>query len=188
MMTTLTRIVVTAAVLAAAAPAMAQDGATTGSASASGASGSASGEWSASSGSGGGGGHLGVGAEQMSTGASGASVVWDAGKWRLGGLLAVEVQGETDLFFGARFFYRMHQQGPADLSIGAGAGVFRNGNADVTDVHVEGAIQLRAFLNQAVAVGASLGAGFVATGGDGTDDFLGLGGQLLGGAGIWYFF
>lgn len=183
-MMTLTRIVVTAAVLAVAAPAMAQDGATTGSAS---ASGSASGEWSASS-SGGGGGHLGVGAEQMSTGASGASVVWDAGKWRLGGLLAVEVQGETDLFFGARFFYRMHQQGPADLSIGAGAGVFRNGNADVTDIHVEGAIQLRAFLNQAVAVGASLGAGFVATGGDGTDDFLGIGGQLLGGAGIWYFF
>ena len=66
--------------------------------------------------------------------------------------------------------------------------MFRNGNADVTDIHVEGAIQLRAFLNQAVAVGASLGAGFVATGGDGTDDFFGLGGQLLGGAGIWYFF
>ena len=179
------------AVLALAAPALAQDSGASWNAEGGGsASGNGSGSGSASvtgSGTGAGTGGLGVGAEATTTGLSGASVVYDAHKWRVGGFLGLRSGGGTDVRLGGRFFFRLHQRGPADFSIGAGVGIDRDDGDDRTDIHVEVALQLRAFIVPNVALGGTSGAGFVAVGNDGQDQLL-IGGQLLGAVGLWYFF
>lgn len=146
-------------------------------------------------------GGIGLGAESMAItgtagdtiGPTGAAFVFDRPSWHVAGLLAMDSQGATDLFVGGRFFYHLHQGTMSDFSVGGGLGILSfgddgPGNNDRTDIVVEGATQLRAFVTPNVAIGASVGVGFVIVDDDNGDDYFVLGGQVLTAAGIWYFF
>jgi hypothetical protein len=183
--------------LAIAAPAWAQEEG--------GGSVSASGSVEASAGGGAKAAGIGVGAETMLTGttiygfgildapASAASVVYDASRWRIHGLLAMDSAGATDVFVGGKFFFNLHTGTASDFAVGGGLGIASlggegPGDDDRTDIFVEGAVMLRAFVVPNVAIGASAGVGFVIIDEEAGDDFFFLGGQLLGSIGIWYFF
>lgn len=137
---------------------------------------------------------VGVGAEITNTGLTGGTFVYDAGQFHIDALLAlrnVEDQG-TAIGVGGRFFFVLHRGQSADFSIGGGLGfVHENPEAgdSTTDIHLEGAAQIRAFLAPSVAFSTSLGLGIVlADGEDGGRDIITLGGHTIVNAGITYFF
>ncbi len=134
------------------------------------------------------GGHgLGVGAEATLTGLSGAALVYDAGAFRIDGVLGFASRGDTDFFLAGRFWYVLHTGDNSDFAIGGGLGIEDDDNDDGDDLdfHVEAGAQLRAFLTANVALSAAAGFGFII---DEGDDFLGFGGQLMGTMGVTYFF
>lgn len=132
---------------------------------------------------------FGIGAESTLTGVTGAALVYDAGNWRIDGLLAFSSQGGTDLALAGRFWYVLHTGESSDLSIGGGLGLVDGDggpmNDNDLDVHIEAGAQIRAFITSNVALSAAGGFGFVI---DDGDDFLGFGGQLIGSMGVTYFF
>jgi len=156
---------------------------------------------------GGQGGHgFGVGVEQNLGGLTGAAFVYDATHFHIDVLFGFQHFSndgpDTTLFgIGARFFYVISQMGAADFSLGGGVGIVQSdrGNASDTEMQIEGAAQIRAFVVPNVAVTASLGlailtngdlnvgGGPVLFGGEGESAF-GIGGQLFGGFGLTYFF
>lgn len=148
-------------------------------------------------------GGIGLGAETMVAGAVGdpngpgittAAFVFDRPAWHIAGLVGMSSAGDTDLFVGGRFFYHLHQGAMSDFSIGGGLGILSlgddagPGDDDRTDIIAEVATQIRAFITSNVAIGASIGLGFVVVDEDQGDDYLVLGGQVMSRAGIWYFF
>lgn len=136
---------------------------------------------------------LGVGVEATLTGLSGAALVYDAGAFRIDGVLGIASRGNTDFFLAGRFWYVLHSGDRSDISIGGGLGLESNdgggggggGNNDDIDFHVEAGAQIRAFITSNVALSAAGGFGVII---DEGDDFLGFGGQLLGTMGVTYFF
>jgi hypothetical protein len=157
-------------------------------------------------GGGGGGGKaagIGVGAETMlaagfvpsNTPTAAASFVYDASMWRVNALLAMESAGATDLFLGGKFWYNLHTGVASDFAVGGGLGILFDGDDaggpgddDQTHFVIEAGIQLRAFVVPNVAIGGTAGIGFVILDEAAGDDFFLLGGQIMGGLGIWYFF
>lgn len=133
---------------------------------------------------------FGVGAEAMLTGPGGAAVIYDAGAWRIDGILGFHDNGAQDIALAGRFIFVLHEGIGADFGIGGGFGlVMRDepggmGDNDTTDIHLEGLAQLRAFVVPNVALSAAFGLGIVT--GDG-DDVV-LTGQLVGSIGIAYYF
>ncbi len=134
---------------------------------------------------------LGLGVEATLTGLSGAALVYDAGAFRIDGVLGIATQGNTDFFLAGRFWYVLHTGDNSDFAIGGGLGIEDDdgggpmGDENDIDLHVEAGAQIRAFITANVALSASGGFGFIV---DEGDDFLGFGGQLMGTMGVTYFF
>lgn len=150
-------------------------------------------------------GSIGVGAEYQLSGAGGASLNYDAGSFHVGGFLGYRDPAngggndQSDVYFGARFFYHVHSTAMADFGLGAGLGIISDGyemmgrNERATLVYLEPAFQVRAFIasNVALSFTAGLMLGLVdasdpAPGGYG--DGILIGGQPTGLAGIHYYF
>ena len=148
----------------------------------------------------------GVGVEQNLGGLTGATFVYDAGRFHVDVLLGLEHisrTGPDTSSFGiaGRFFFVVHRMERADFGLGGGIGIARTdfGDAHETNIELEGAAQIRAFIAPNVAVLASLGlviatadngglpGGPIVEGGNG-DTEIGLGGQLFGGFGVTYYF
>jgi hypothetical protein len=155
----------------------------------------------------------GVGIEGNLGGLSGASFVYDAGKFRFDGILgfahssnaagsANDPRDVTDFGIGGRFFYVVHRLERADLSLGGGLAILREsisgGGGSETNLQIELAAQIRVFIAPNVALSGSLG--FVVTTADNYvikegpvtssagDGNFGIGGQLLAGFGVTYYF
>ncbi len=140
---------------------------------------------SSSSSSGGGQSGIGLGAEATLTGLAGATFIYDAGPWRIDVVAGMEDQDRGDdpeFFLAGRFFWVIHRGERSDFSLGGGVGLLTNDRD--TDIHIEGGAQVRVFLSDNVALNGSFGLGLVA----GDNDRTGVGGQLLGAAGIAYYF
>jgi hypothetical protein len=136
------------------------------------------------------GGNLGVGVNAMLSGGGliGPSVVYDTGVFHIEGLLGFEDNGQTRFDVGGRFWYHIHSAQSADFSLGGGLGVISvnpEGDDDgTTDIEIDAGAQMRAFIVPNVAVSVSLG--LVVLTGDA--DAIAITGDLVGGAGIAYYF
>lgn len=93
---------------------------------------------------------LGVGAQAMLTGPTGASITYDAGSFHVDGIFGLSAGNETRFGLGGQFWYVLHGSGVADLSVGGGIGVEDEGTDD-TDFHLTGGLKLRLFLVSNVA-------------------------------------
>ncbi len=136
-------------------------------------------------------GSLGVGIQTMllQDGPFGPAVIYDAGMFHLEGLFGFADDDATTRFdLGGRFWYHIHSAASADFSLGGGLGVVSidpEGDAEgTTDIEIDAGAQIRAFLVPNVAVSASLGLAILT--GDG--DFIAITGDLVGNAGIAYYF
>jgi hypothetical protein len=142
---------------------------------------------------------IGVGAEATTTGIVGGTLVYDASVFHIDVLLGgrFDPDASTTAVAG-RFFFPLHTSPSADFSIGPGIGVEHTTNhprgapdapppasTSANAVHLEGAVQIRAFIVQNVALSASAGIGAVFTNGNNSAV---IGGQLGGALGITYFF
>ncbi|MEM9490961.1 MAG: hypothetical protein AAGC55_17565 [Myxococcota bacterium] len=125
---------------------------------------------------------FGLGAQVMLTGPVGASVTYDTGVFHIDGLLGLD---DNDVTLGGRFFYRVHDRGVSDLSIGGGLAIVDEGD---TDVHLEAGAKIRVWLVSNVAFNATVGVGLIIQGEDDAYNDLVLGGQVTGLLGITYFF
>lgn len=151
---------------------------------------------------------LGLGAETTLAGTRAASLVYDTGKLHVDALLGFLNVGQdpaddtTAFVVGARLFFVLHEGTSSDFSAGGGLMIVNADNlADdsETNFELEGAAQIRAFITPNVALSASLGLAIIIAddyviGGDdlisgaGAESVILINGQLIGGAGITYFF
>ncbi len=139
-------------------------------------------------------GTIGVGAEAQLSGLGGPSVNYDAGKFHVGGFLAVKDSSgpnNTDIALGGRFFWHLHSTPTSDFSIGGNLGVLFASDptpppdgSSSTELFLEPAIQIRAFISGNVALSATAGIVIGLADADG----VALDGQVTGGAGIHYYF
>jgi hypothetical protein len=148
----------------------------------------------------------GVGVEQNLGGLTGASFVYDAPRFHIDVLLGIQHVSEdgpdfSNVGVAGRFFFIVHRLDRADFALGGGIGIARaeQGNVSETNIHIEAAAQIRAFITSNVALSASLGLVVVTADNNrlpdgpvigqatGNDEF-GFGGQLFGGFGVTYFF
>jgi hypothetical protein len=141
-------------------------------------------------------GSIGVGVEQMVYGPGGVSVVFDQGKFDVGGFLAfanddflLDGGVKTAVDFGGHFFYHAHSTAMSDFGVGGGLGFrmldVRDPNADdQQELYIDLGAQIRMFLVSNVALSARLGISI------GTSDVDGvaLDGDISGGFGVHYFF
>lgn len=144
---------------------------------------------------------VGVGAEfQQAAGPAGGrlggpSVNYDAGKYHLGGFLGFfdgDGSNNTELAFGARFYYHIHSTAMADFGIGGTVGLLNYDSPTVTDpdnrdtaLYIEPGFQIRCFVasNVALSFGAGLSIGALdAPGGFSTAT------TVTGSAGVHYYF
>jgi hypothetical protein len=136
-------------------------------------------------------GTIGVGAEvQLNGSVGGVSVDYDGGQFHAGGVLgfADNTDGfeDTDLRVGGRFFYHLHSSTLADFGVGGELGLrtFDAGAADFTGFYLDAGFQIRSFISTNVALSFSGGVAIGTADADGVS----LGGNLLGGAGVHYYF
>jgi hypothetical protein len=142
---------------------------------------------------------VGVGAEATTTGIVGATFVYDASVFHIDALLGGAYASNNSVTrVAGRFFFPLHTSPSADFSIGPGIGFEHATHQDnanppnppppsvsVNSVHLEGAVQIRAFVVQNVAFSATAGIGAVFTNGNNSAV---IGGQLGGALGVTYFF
>ena len=130
---------------------------------------------------------VGVGAEALLTGPVGPTVVYQAERFHLAGLLAIDSESSTQFVAAGRFWFEAHSGDNSDFSVGGGLGFLNisGDDNDDTDVFLEAGAQLRAFLTSNVALSATVGFSIFF---DEGDDRFRLSGQLTGGMGMTYFF
>jgi hypothetical protein len=138
---------------------------------------------------------VGVGAEATTTGIVGGTFVYDASVFHLDALFGAALdKNDTDLAIAARFFFPLHHGQAADFSIGPGVGLVHGqhdatppatGTNSTNQFHLEGAVQIRAFVVSNVALSASTGLGIVVENGN---NHAVIGGQVGASLGITYFF
>ena len=138
---------------------------------------------------------VGVGAEATTTNIVGGTFVYDAGVFHLDALIGARLtKNQTDLAVAGRFFFPLHHGQAADFSIGPGIGFVHaqrdadppaTGSNSNNQIHLEGAVQIRAFVVSNVALSASAGLGIVVDNGNNTAI---IGGQVGAALGITYFF
>ena len=137
---------------------------------------------------------VGVGAEATTTGIVGGTFVYDASVFHIDVLLGGNFNPNFSTVAAAgRFFFPLHTSQSADFSIGPGVGIVHTNNhpgapnpdTTVNEGHVEGAVQIRAFIVPNVALSASAGVGVVFTNGSNRGV---IGGQVGGQLGVTYFF
>jgi hypothetical protein len=151
---------------------------------------------------------IGIGIERTLGGIAAATFVYDAGSWHIDalvGVLNVDRDPADDymrVVVAGRFFYVVHRAERADLSLGGGVGFISEadetaGDEDETNIHIEAAAQIRAFLVPNVAISASLGVLVIEAddrvigGADEGNDGVGvisLSGDVVGAFGLTYFF
>lgn len=149
----------------------------------------------------------GVGIEQNLGGMTGAAFSYDAARFHIDALLGYghyNEAGDNDLSLfdvAGRFFFEVHEMPGADFSIGGGLGIVMTEVGDVSDTAIvlEGAAQIRVWIVPNVAFSGSLGFAFL-TADDGqivggavggvraADSIYGIGGQLTGALGLFYYF
>jgi hypothetical protein len=123
----------------------------------------------------------------------GGTFVYDASAFHIDVLLGGAFDSDDAVTAVAgRLFFPLHTSQSADFSIGPGVGLERHTHhgGDTPDTttnaaHVEGAVQIRAFLVPNVAFSASAGIGAVFSNGNKSAV---IGGQLGGALGVTYFF
>jgi hypothetical protein len=137
-------------------------------------------------------GSVGLGAEFQISGTGGASLNYDAGKFHVGGFFGMrdpQGGGNTDVSFGARFFYHVHSTAMSDFSVGGSVGMLSNGNGPMMDrttqLFIEPSFQIRLFLAANVALSFTAGMAIGAV--DATDNLV-IDGQTTGIAGVHYYF
>jgi hypothetical protein len=139
---------------------------------------------------------VGVGAEMTTTGIVGGAFVYDAGMFHIDALLGGRFfNNGSEVRVAGRFFFPLHRSQAADFSIGPGIGILRRSSdpdgggpepsVSATEVHVEGAAQIRAFIVSNVALSASAGLGAIFS--NGNNEFR-IDGQVGGALGVTYFF
>jgi hypothetical protein len=136
------------------------------------------------------GGHgLGVGYAAMLTGPAGLSLAYDFGRFHVDSLIDISSNGGTDLAIAGRGWLHLHSTGAADFSVGGGLGLTKSspGDDDLSVVHIELGVLIRAFLVSNVAVSAFGGLGIRSGDVGGADDWE-LDAQPLGGIGLTYYF
>src|SRR5262249_42275409 len=115
---------------------------------------------------------FGAGAEATTTGIVGGTFVYDPGPFHLDALLGAHfAHDDEEIDLAARFFFPVHRSPSADFSVGPGVGLvhFNHPNPPDNALHVEGAIQIRAFLVPNVALSATAGVGAIFANGDNND-------------------
>jgi hypothetical protein len=139
---------------------------------------------------------FGAGAEATTTGIVGGTFVYDASLFHIDALLGGSFASNvSQVAVAGRLFFPLHRGPAADFSIGPGIGLVRttrtpDGNpappsVSNNAVHLEGALQIRAFVVSNVALSASAGVGAVFTNGNNSAV---IGGQVGASLGITYFF
>jgi hypothetical protein len=136
---------------------------------------------------------FGVGAEATTTGIVGGTFVYDASLFHVDVLLGAAFDPNASrVAVAGRLFFPLHTAQSADFSIGPGIGLVRRTDhpndqpsTSTNAAHLEGAVQIRAFLVSNVAFSASAGVGAVFSGGDKSAV---IGGQIGGDFGVTYFF
>jgi hypothetical protein len=136
---------------------------------------------------------FGIGAEATTTGIVGGTFVYDASAFHIDALLGGTFNPEDSVVAVAgRLFFPLHTSQSADFSIGPGVGIQRRTDRPANEpsvstnaAHIEGAVQIRAFVVPNVALSASAGVGAVFR--NGSNSAV-IGGQLGGALGITYFF
>src|SRR3989304_1010561 len=135
---------------------------------------------------------FGAGVGGSLVGPTGALFVYDAGRFRVHGLLGfASEENDDDIYaLAGRFFFNLHQGTGSDFALGGGLAFVHFSNdgpgPDLTDIHLEGAAQLRAFLTPNVALSASLGLALVIP--DEGNTVIAFGGQLAAPFGMGCFF
>lgn len=152
-------------------------------------------------GNGSGGAGLGIGAAAFIGGLTGVEVVYDLPRFHLEGLLGFDsrdstttivARTRTELTFGLRAWYHLHQGTNSDFSIGGGIGVdnvsFSNNGGSGTQTFIEPGAEARVFLTPSFALFGL--AGFSMAFGDATvtGNGFALASQLTAGFGFTYFF
>jgi hypothetical protein len=139
---------------------------------------------------------FGAGAEYTLTGLLGGTFVYDAGTWHADVLLNSNfAHAQNQIGVAGRFFFVLHQSAAADFSIGPGIGFVHrhrenddgSNPQDFNDIHVEGGLQIRAFVVSNVALSASAGIGAVFPSSP-DHSSASIGGQAGASFGITYFF
>jgi hypothetical protein len=138
---------------------------------------------------------FGVGAEATTTNIVGATFVYDAAVFHLDALLGAELtKNDTNVATAVRFFFPLHHGQAADFSIGPGVGFVHGrhndpapgvGTTNNNQLHLEGALQIRAFVVSNVAFSASAGLGVIV---DNGNNRARIDGQVGAALGITYFF
>jgi hypothetical protein len=137
-------------------------------------------------------GTIGVGAEQDLRGVGGVSLNFDGGMFHAGGFLGFSDDFNNDdttaFEVGGRFYYHLHSTAMSDFGVGAQLGLFNvdsPGEAnDGTGIFIQPGFQIRMFVASNVALSASGGINIAA----GDSDGIIVEGDLVGGAGIHYYF
>jgi hypothetical protein len=139
---------------------------------------------------------IGVGAELQVSGVGGLSVNYDAGKFHAGGFFGYfDPQGPNNVTVdvGGRFFFHVASTATSDFSLGGSIGIESANDAPGnpnrhTDVFIEPAFQIRAFIVPNVALsftgGLVIGAADVSE----LDLTSNTSGRVTGMAGIHYYF
>jgi hypothetical protein len=111
-------------------------------------------------------GSIGLGAEFQLSGLGGASLNYDAGKFHAGGFLGYSNPTGADntlVEFGGRFFWHLHSTAMSDFGVGGDLGIayvpvgMGMNATHNTDVFLEPAFQIRAFLVSNVALSFTTG-------------------------------
>jgi hypothetical protein len=137
---------------------------------------------------------MGVGVQSTLTGLTGPTLTYQTPRFHLDGVLGFHDDGQTAFELAGRFWWAVHSTAASDFSIGGGLGVqyVDFGPDSDSDIHLELGAQLRAFVATNLAISASLGLGLTtgtfAAFDEGDESASFLGGQLVGAAGLTYFF
>lgn len=127
---------------------------------------------------------MGVGGQLALSGFGGLQIMYQTDRYHIDGLISFFDAADTTISVGGRFFYHARKSDRADFSLGAGIGLTHVNDADLDILHVEAVGQIRFFVVPAVAISATMGVALQTLDGD----VVGLGADLLGGAGITYLF
>ena len=127
---------------------------------------------------------IGVGGQLALSGFGGLQILYQKERYHLDALISFFDAADTTVSIGGRFFWHAHKSENADFSLGAGLGLTHINDADLDILHVEAVGQIRFFVAPAVAISATMGVALQSLDGD----VVGLGTDLLGGAGISYLF
>jgi hypothetical protein len=148
----------------------------------------------------------GIGVVQTLGGLTGGEFLYDLDRFHIEGIFGLSHTSgvdQTAFGIGGRFFFVIHRMDRSDFSLGGGLAIARadqNNAPAVTNIQIEFDAQIRVWLTANVALSAAAGFALVTAdnGGlifgspvvftSGNDDSFGIGGQLVGGLGLAYFF